>query len=106
MGDQGDSKRRKIIGDNDTSNLCLPVKNEKPVTGWTLKPSENFVHFLHSNKKPKVCLNFWMKNKCNSDCKFKYTHRNNLNKKQANLLTEFVKDIRKAKGNDASGDNV
>jgi hypothetical protein len=106
MGNQGDSKRRKIIGDNDTSNLCLPIKNEKPVAGWTLQSSENFSHFLHSNKKPKVCLKFWMQNKCNSDCKFKYTHRANLNKRQSKSMTDFVKDIRKAKSNDTSGDDV
>jgi hypothetical protein len=103
MEGQGDSKRRKIIGDNDTSNLCLPVQNEKPVTNWTLKPSENFNNFLYSNKKPKVCLKFWMKNKCNSDCKFKYTHRDALNTKQTKSMNEFVKDIRKAKSN-ASGE--
>ena len=97
---QGESKRRKILGDTDTSTLCLPVKNEKPHEKWTLKPNEKFTNFLHSNKKPKLCLKFWLKNKCNSDCKFKFSHRDTLNAKQSRVMNDFVSEVRRTKGGD------
>jgi hypothetical protein len=104
MGDQGASKRRKLLGDTDT-DLCVPVRNESPVPEWTLRPSDNYTHFIRNKKKPRICLSFWLRNKCNSACAFKHTHLEELSQKNSNLMTEFVKAVRKAKGKkDTPGD--
>ena len=104
MGDQGASKRRKLLGDTDT-DLCVPVRNESPVPEWTLRPSDNYTHFIRNKKKPRICLSFWMRNKCNSGCAFQHTHLEELSQKNSNLMTEFVKAVRKAKGKkDTPGD--
>ena len=105
LEDQGSPKRRKLLGDNDT-NLCIPVRNNSPVQAWTLKPTENYIDFIRNKKKPRICLAFWLKNKCNSGCAFKHTHLDELNTKNKNLLSDFVTAVRKAKGTKTSSDVV
>ena len=96
-GGQGNRKRRRLnlMDDDDADCAVTTVTNSNPSNYWTLKGNEKFQTFASAKSKPKnICLSFWMKNKCNSDCPLKHSHLTRLNNKDGKAMSAFVKSMR------------
>ena len=111
-GQGGSNKRKAFELDTDDDDTCLvTVLNKNKNNAWLLKPGEGFRKVLKNakGKKPKACMDFWIRGECVSNCPRKKTHVQALTPRQKENMDEFVKSARaqalKAGSPTSSSDN-
>ena len=95
LSNNGKRKFKDINHDND--DICiLPAYNTNKNPAWSLKQGEKFKLVFKAVKmrKPKACLDFWIRGICKNDCDRKSTHVDKLSKEMNEQMDKFVKDAR------------
>ena len=93
----GSNKRKyKDLDKDDDNNCILPAYNANKNTAWTLKQGEKFKQVFKAPRmrKPRACLDFWIRSICKKGCERESTHIKKLPKDMADQMDKFVADAR------------
>ena len=96
-GLSNNGKRKfKDIDNNDDDNCILPAYNTNKNPAWSLKQGEKFKQVFKAVKmrKPKACLDFWIRGICKKGCDRNSTNVEKLSKEMTEQVNKFVKDAR------------
>ena len=97
-GDFTGSNKRKFrdLDNDDDDNCILPAYNANKNPAWTLKQGEKFKQVFKAPKmrKPRACLDFWIRGICKKGCERESTHVKKLSKEMAEQMDKFVVDAR------------